>query len=80
MNITAQEAKKIMDTEQDYIILDTRTQAEYDEGHIPGAMLIPNEEIEQLKALLSRVRENLVTDLKQNGLIQSLPHDKKEEE
>jgi DNA-binding MarR family transcriptional regulator len=39
-----------------------------------------DEEIEQLKALLSRVRENLVTDLTQNGLIQSLPHDKKEEE
>ena len=28
MNITAQEAKKIMDTEQDYIVLDTRTQEE----------------------------------------------------
>ena len=30
-----------MDTEDDYVILDVRTQAEYDESHIPGAILIP---------------------------------------
>ena len=46
MNITAQEAKVLMDTEKDYIILDVRTQQEYDQGHIPGAILIPDTEIE----------------------------------
>ena len=46
MNITAEEAKQIMDTEEGYIILDVRTQEEYDQGHIPGAVLIPNTEIE----------------------------------
>ena len=46
MNITAEEAKQIMDTEEGYIILDVRTQEEYDEGHIPVAILIPNTEIE----------------------------------
>ena len=46
MNITAEEAKEIMDTEEGYIILDVRTQEEYDEGHIPGAILIPDTEIE----------------------------------
>ena len=45
MNITAEEAKKIMDGEEGYIILDTRTQEEYDEGHIPGAIVIPHDEI-----------------------------------
>ena len=45
MNITAEEAKQIMDSEEGYIILDTRTQAEYDEGHIPGAIVIPHDEI-----------------------------------
>ena len=45
MNITAQQAKEIMDTQEGYIILDTRTQEEYDEGHIPGAILIPYDEI-----------------------------------
>ena len=46
MNITAEEAKQIMDTEEGYIILDVREQDEYDAGHIPGAILIPNTEIE----------------------------------
>ena len=45
MNITAEEAKQIMDTEEGYIILDVRTQEEYDEGHIPGATQISHEEI-----------------------------------
>ena len=46
VNITAEEAKKIMDTEEGYIILDVRTQEEYDQGHIPGAILIPHTEID----------------------------------
>ena len=50
MNITQEEAKKLMDTEKDYIILDVRTREEYDEKHIPGALLIPVEEIEEQAA------------------------------
>jgi len=46
MSITAEEAKAVMDSGEGYIILDVRTQEEYDEGHIPGAILIPNTEIE----------------------------------
>ena len=45
MNITAQQAKEIMDTQEGYIILDTRTQEEYDTGHIPGAMVLPHDEV-----------------------------------
>ena len=45
VNITAAEAKQIMDTEENYIILDVRTQEEYDQGHIPGAILIPDTEV-----------------------------------
>lgn len=44
--ITAQEAKQIMDTQEGYVILDVRSQEEYDQGHIPGAILIPDTEIE----------------------------------
>ena len=44
--ITAEEAKKIMDSGEEHIVLDTREQDEYDEGHIPGAILIPYTEIE----------------------------------
>ena len=46
VNITVEEAKQIMDSEEDCIILDVRTQEEYDQGHIPGAILIPDTEIE----------------------------------
>lgn len=46
LNISAEEAKKIMESESDYIILDVRTEEEFAEGHIPGAILIPDYEIE----------------------------------
>ena len=45
VNITAEEAKQIMDSEEGYIILDVRTREEYDQGHIPGAIPIPDTEI-----------------------------------
>ena len=45
VNITAEEAKQIMDSEEGYIILDVREQDEYDAGHIPGAILIPYTQI-----------------------------------
>ena len=45
VNITAKEAKRIIDSKEVYIILDVRTQEEYDEGHIPGAIVISHEEI-----------------------------------
>ena len=43
--ITAEEAMNLMETEEDYVILDVRTKEEYDEKHIKGAVLIPNETI-----------------------------------
>ena len=43
--ITPQQAKTIMDTEKDYIIIDARTQEEFDEGHIKNAIMIPEYEI-----------------------------------
>lgn len=43
--ISAAKAKEMMESE-DVIIVDVRTQAEYDEGYIPNAILIPNESIE----------------------------------
>ena len=43
--ITQEAAKHLMDTEENFILLDVRTQEEYDLGHIPGAILSPNEVI-----------------------------------
>ena len=47
INITPDEAKRIMDSGEEYVLLDVREQNEYDEGHIPGAILIPYTEIEE---------------------------------
>ncbi len=43
--ITQSHAKSIMDNAKDYILIDARTQEEYDEGHIKGAIMIPEYEI-----------------------------------
>ena len=43
--ISGAEAKALMDSESGYVIIDARTQEEYDQGHIPGAILIPEYEI-----------------------------------
>ena len=45
VQISGAEAKALMDSESGYIIIDARTQEEYDQGHIPGAVLIPEYEI-----------------------------------
>jgi len=45
--ISSEDAKKIMDSSEEHIVLDTREQDEFDEGHIPGAILIPYTEIEK---------------------------------
>ena len=43
--ISGTEAKALMDSESGYVIIDARTQEEYDQGHIPRAILIPEYEI-----------------------------------
>ena len=43
--VSMDEAVKMMKNEKNYIILDVRRPDEYAEGHIPGAINLPNEEI-----------------------------------
>ena len=43
--ISLEEAKQLMKDEEGYIILDVRTKEEFAEGHIPGAICVPNETI-----------------------------------
>lgn len=43
--VTTEEAVNIMQTEENYVILDVRTAQEFASGHIPGAALLPNETI-----------------------------------
>ena len=43
--ITQETAKEMMSRDDGHVIVDVRRKDEYDAGHIPGAILIPNEEI-----------------------------------
>ena len=45
VQIDQEKAKAMMVVDDGHIIVDVRRQDEYDEGHIPGAILIPNESI-----------------------------------
>lgn len=59
MQISMNEAVEMMETEKDYIILDVRTIEEYEEGHIPGAICVPNETI----------GENVIEELPDKGQV-----------
>ncbi|MBR0225539.1 MAG: rhodanese-like domain-containing protein [Thermoguttaceae bacterium] len=43
--ISQEEAKEMMKKDDGHIVVDVRRQDEYDAGHIPDAILIPNESI-----------------------------------
>ena len=42
---SAKEAKALMESESGYVIIDARTEDEFSEGHIEGAILIPEYEV-----------------------------------
>lgn len=44
-DVTVDEAWNIIQDKPNLVILDVRTQAEYDDGHIEGAILIPHTEL-----------------------------------
>ena len=45
--IDGQSALDMMNNENDYIIIDVRTESEYQQGHIKNAINIPNESIDE---------------------------------
>ena len=63
--ISQEEAKEIMEKEEDYILLDVRRIDEYESGHIPGAINLPNEEIgtektEEIEAALPDTEQTIL--------------------
>ena len=45
--ISQEEAWEMMESESDYVIVDVRRQDEFNSGHIPNAICIPNESIDK---------------------------------
>ena len=45
VQIDQETAKRMMEADDGHVVVDVRRQDEYDAGHIPGAVLIPNESI-----------------------------------
>ena len=62
-SITMDEAAKLMDTKNDFILVDVRRPEEYKEGHIPGAVLLTNETITEKTA------EQVIKDKNQKVLV-----------
>ena len=58
--ITPAKAKEIIDSQNDFIILDVRTQEEFDEAHIGGAILIPDYEITDKAESVLKDKDQLI--------------------
>lgn len=59
-DVTVSEARSMIDSNPSLVVLDVRTQSEYDSGHIRNAKLIPVTELEQRLDDLSKTDEILV--------------------
>lgn len=58
--ITAEAAKELMDTETYYVIIDARTTEEFEEGHIPGAILLPDYDVREKAEELLTDKDQLI--------------------
>ncbi len=64
--ITATEAEEMMD--EDTVTLDVRNQSEYDQGHIPNAVLLPVSEITQRAGEVLPDKEQVILVYCQSGM------------
>ena len=59
-NVTAEEAYKLINEDNEFVILDVRTKEEYDDGHIPGAKLVPVQILPMKLAELDKYKDKPV--------------------
>jgi rhodanese-related sulfurtransferase len=51
-DVSIEQLKKMLDQKSDFLLVDTRTEYEFRQGHIPGALNIPPHRFDGLAALL----------------------------
>lgn len=66
--VTPAQAKSMMDSRPNAIILDVRTEEEYQAGHIPNAVLIPDYELESVFPSRYPDKNALILVYCQNGI------------
>ena len=59
-NVSAEEAYKLISKDKEFVILDVRTKEEYDNGHIPGAKLVPVQILQMKLDELNKYRDKPV--------------------
>jgi len=59
-DVNAEEAYKLISDDKQFVILDVRTQEEYDNGHIPGAKLVPVQFIQYKLGELNQYKDKPV--------------------
>ena len=59
-NISPEEAIEMIDSRQNIIIVDVRTPAEYELGHIPGAVSLPLQELEETTPDFDKTKDIIV--------------------
>ena len=47
MNIAPEKANEMMNELEEFVLLDVRSEEEFSEGHIPGAIVVPHDEISE---------------------------------
>ena len=65
--ISAAEAKKMLDENPNVLLLDVRTEAEFRERRIPGAILLPNNEVRTKAAEVLPDKDALILVYCQSG-------------
>jgi len=58
--ISAEELKQTVDAKKQATIVDARTEKEFREGHVPGAVNVPPEKVGFISTLLPRNKNGLI--------------------
>ena len=59
-NVTAEEVKQLIDQKEKMVLVDARTVGEFQDGHIPSAINIPPEKINEISRYLPENKEQLI--------------------